>query len=135
MHDTLARTPNYLMMHDHVVFGPKLTTASAEEGAHVVFAFTDKLQYDAFWATMNEKMTPYPLVKSYLRNRLQEDNSVQWLMVLDARNDHETRYQASTFQEVLISMEKRLDSVPITHCLTLDSESIGYAIAVVDEVP
>ncbi len=128
MNDILAKTPHYLMMHDHVVVGPTMAEGPDQEVHRVVFAFTDKLQYDTFWASAKEKMTPYPLVKSYLRSQLERDPRIQWLMVLDASSEHQDVVSATTFQNVLSSMENKSDSVPLTHRLTLDAARGRYSI-------
>jgi len=99
----------------------------------VIFGFTDKPQYDAFLQGDTKHLTPYPLVKRFLMDQLDqvEHRTGSKLLVLDALDPNQSVMQATTFEAALKSLQDGQHLVPITHRLIrddVDDASCHYRI-------
>lgn len=116
-----ANTPRYFLKHGADPIGPGISPASTGSSVMVLFGFFDKLEYDRFQSASDLALTPYPLVKEFLTNRIELDDGTLRLMVLEA----------STFQMALKSFQTDSESVPVSHRLVRDEFSTDYRIETV----
>lgn len=124
-----AKTPKYILRDGNNPICPSIALqSSSETEAKVVFAFSDKPEYDVFLESGSVSLMPYPLVKRFLSERLDSDKSSLQLVVIDATESEQPILFAATFQSVLDSLVTGSDSVAVSHQLMLDPSSHSYTI-------
>ena len=69
MADGFAKTPCYVLKEGSHPTGTPTSQASRDDHAIVVFGCSDKPEYDVFLSTSPLALTPYPLVKGFLKNQ------------------------------------------------------------------
>ena len=131
--ELVIATPYYVLMDEKAPFGPSVVGIPDIEFS-VIFGFSDKAPYDNFCRASSVALTPYPLVKGYLRNQLgapghddDHKRSVK-LVVLDAPGPCEPSIHAATMQAVLEAQEKGTAQVAPTHHLVFDPEAKVYRL-------
>jgi hypothetical protein len=146
MGEVSSKTPRYVLRHGLQLVSPSLSanhtfvadsevadSRSSAIAPLVIFGFTDKPQYDAFLQSDTKHLTPYPLVKRFLMDQLDqvEHRAGGKLLILDALDPSQRVMQATTFEAVLKSLQDGQHFVPITHRLIrdgVDSASCHYRI-------
>ncbi len=127
--NTLAvKTPNYVLLDGKVRLGPKLCSWPGEANYQVIYGFSDKQPYDLFCANCQVALTPYPLVKGYLRSQLAEAGDAVQLVAIDAASPQDALLYAATISGVLAAQEKQAESVSIAFHLTLDEATQAYRV-------
>jgi hypothetical protein len=121
-----AKIPRYLLRDGLGYASPQVLQQPFEMGLTVLYGFSDKPEYDAFISSSELPLTPYPLVKGYLARAI--DKNLLQLVVLDAGTSQQTLLQASTFEAVLDSLCNKLDTVPVTHRLTVEKANTAYLV-------
>ena len=121
-----ANLPRYLLRDGSGYASPRVLQPSFKMGLTVLYGFSDKPEYDAFISSSELPLTPYPLVKGYLV-RAMDKNFLQ-LVVLDAGTSQQTLLQACTFEAVLDSLVNKMDTVPVTHRLIIDTARNVYRV-------
>ncbi len=121
-----AKIPRYLLRDGLGYASPRVLQPSFKIGLTVIYGFSDKPEYDAFISSSELSLTPYPLVKGYLVRAI--DRNLLQLVVLDAGTSQQTLLQASTFEAVLDSHCNKIDTVPVTHRLIIDTASNVYRV-------
>ena len=86
-----------------------------------IYGFSDKQPYDLFCANCELPLTPYPLVKGYLKNQIAESGDAVHLVVVDAAGPQETQLNAATMNSVLEAQEQKANQV--THLVSVDAGS------------
>ena len=128
MVDGFAKTPRYVLKDGSHPTSPLVSQASTDAHATVIFGFSDKPEYDAFLSTSKLELTPYPLVKRFLKFQCDlEDNSLK-LVVLDAVSAEQACFYAATFESALESLEHNSASVRVSHRLIREETSSDYRI-------
>jgi hypothetical protein len=128
MVDGPAKTPHYVLKEGSHPTRPRVSQASAGNVANVIYGFSDKPQYDVYVAASELALTPYPLVKGFLNDRMKLDGDSLDLVVLDAVSSTQPCLIAVTFSSVLQSLLLHSESVVVTHRLILDEFTSEYRI-------
>jgi hypothetical protein len=121
-------TPSYVLLDGTRRLGPMLLPADSESESRAIYGFSDKPPYDLFCANTELALTPYPLVKGYLRNQIADSDHGIQLVVVDAAGPDDAELFAATMKSVLEAQEQKAERVPISFRLILDQASRGYRI-------
>ena len=73
-------------------------------------------------------LTPYPLVKVYLRSQISAPSDGLKLVVVDAAGPHEPHLHAATMEAVLEAQENRTTHVTVACQLMFDQEADAYRV-------
>ncbi len=73
-------------------------------------------------------LTPFPLVKVYLRTLLEASPENLQLVILDAAGPKELTLRASTMLAALEAQIAQSSSILVEYTLTFDIESNGYRV-------
>ncbi|KLU06718.1 hypothetical protein RISK_001282 [Rhodopirellula islandica] len=128
MVDVFAKTPRYVLKDGANPTGPPVISAAADPHSVVIHGFSDKPDYDVFVSASSLELTPYPLVKGFLKNQCELDTDVLRLIVLDPVSPTQACLDATTLQAVLEALRIGSKSVPVSHRLRRDPSSSGYRI-------
>lgn len=128
MNDLFVNTPRYVLLDGKQRLGPKLLPAHAGTEGMAIYAYSDKPPYDLFCANCKLALTPYPLVKGYLKNQITDSGDAIQLVVVDAAGPNETQLNAATMKSVLEALEQGSQRVTISFHLMLDPVSQAYRI-------
>ena len=128
----VSATPNYVLLDRNQRIGPKLLRSRLGLDCFAIYGFSDKGPYDEFCTNTDQKLTPYPLVKGYLRNQVGALGDRLRLVVLDAPGPTEPCIHAATMEAVLEAQEKRASQVAVTYRLILDREADAYRVEEAD---
>jgi len=124
----LLNTPCYVLLDGKQRLGPKLLPLHDGPEGVAIYGFSDKPPYDLFCANSELALTPYPLVKGYLKNQITESREAVHLVVVDAAGPNEAQLNAATMNSVLEALEQESDRVTISFRLMLDQNSQAYRI-------
>jgi hypothetical protein len=124
----LVETPNYVLLERTQRIGPELLALDSGQDCIAVYGFSDKQPYDEFCENSELALTPYPLVKGYLRNQLEEAGDTLLLVVVDAAGPDESHLNAATMQSILKAQENHSSQVTVSHRLTRDEQSQAYRV-------
>ena len=124
----LVNTPYYVLLDGKQRLGPKLLRPRAGPEGVAIYGFSDKPPYDLFCANSELALTPYPLVKGYLKNQITDSSDAIHLVVVDAAGPSETQLNAATMESVLEAQEQKSEGVTISFHLMLDRGSQAYRI-------
>ncbi len=128
MADGFAKTPHYVLKEGAIPICPSVVQTSSGIPTVVIYGFSDKPEYDVFLSTRTLALTPYPLVKRFLMDKIEIDGSFVKLIVLDAASSTERCLYAATFQTVLESFQLGSESVAVSHRLVLEASSSCYRV-------
>ncbi len=124
----LVNTPCYVLLDGKQRLGPKLLARRGGLEYVAIYGFSDKQPYDLFCANCNLPLTPYPLVKGYLKNQIAEPGEAVHLVVVDAAGPQESELNAATINAVLEAQEQKASHVSISFQLMLDPGSQAYRV-------
>lgn len=118
----------YILLKDKQPLGPTVVADRDGTKQRVLFGFSDKGPYDVFIANALDGLTPYPLVKGYLKGLLEENKVKDPVIVLDAMSATEPFFHAATAQSVIACMESHASYIPITLRLDLVHDNGEYQV-------
>jgi hypothetical protein len=124
----LVNTPRYVLLDGKQRLSPKLLGLQCGPECVAIYGFSDKQPYDLFCANSDVPLTPYPLVKGYLKNQITESGNTVHLVVVDAAGPQEAHLNAATMNSVLEAQEQEANHVTISFRLTLDQDSQSYRV-------
>ena len=124
----VAGTPDYVLMDENRRIGPKVVPLDSGLACTAIYGFSNKGSYDTFWANSRLALTPYPLVKGYLRNQVDEAGNGLKLVVLDAAGPLESPVHAAPMEAVLDAQENRTTHVTAEYRLVFDQEANAYRV-------
>jgi hypothetical protein len=124
----LVNTPCYVLLDGKQRLGPQLLRPHAGPEGVAIYGFSDKPPYDLFCANSELALTPYPLVKGYLKNQIADSGDAIRLVVVDAAGPNETQLNAATMESVLEAQEQKAARVTISFHLMLDRGSQAYRV-------
>jgi hypothetical protein len=124
----LVETPNDVLLDGKQRIGPQLLALHSGKMCVAIYGFSGKQSYDAFCEKSDRALTPYPLVKGYLRNQLEEAGDSLLLVVVDAAGPDESHLNAATMQSILKAQENHSSQVTVSHRLTRDEQSQAYRV-------
>jgi hypothetical protein len=108
--------------------GPRVVQSASQINDSPIYGFSDKGPYDDFCANSQLALTPYPLVKVYLKSQIDAPNDGVHLVVLDAAGPHDTCLHAATMEAVLEAQENRTTHMTVAYRLTFDREADAYRV-------
>lgn len=124
----LVETPNDVLLDGNQRLGPELLALHSGKMCIAIYGFSGKQSYDSFLEKSDRALTPYPLVKGYLKNQLEVAGDTLLLVVVDAVGPDESHLNAATMQSVLEAREKQSNQVAVTFQLTRDDQSQAYRV-------
>ncbi len=122
----LGNTPCYVLLDGKQRLGPKLLALPPGVEYVAIYGFSDKQPYDLFCANSEIPLTPYPLVKGYLKNQITDSGDAVHLVVVDAAGPQQAQLNAATMKSVLEAQEQQANQVTISFRLMLDQELQAY---------
>jgi hypothetical protein len=93
-----------------------------------IYGFSGRGPYGKFCRNSERGLTPYPLVKVYLRSQVGAPGDSLQLVVLDAPGPSVPCLQAAAMQAVLEALENRTHYVTAAYRLTFDEEISAYRV-------
>lgn len=123
--DVALPTPEYVLMLGHCPFGPKV---ELDGECLSIFGFSDKLHYDKFNVKSSQALTPYPLVKGYLRNHTSASDNRLKLVIVNACGPDEPVLYATTMDSVLEAREAPSPHLVAAYRLAFDPSTRAYRI-------
>jgi hypothetical protein len=124
----VADTPHYVLMDGNRRISPTVVPLRSGSECSPIYGFSDKGPYDKFCMNSELALTPYPLVKVYLRNQAGAPGDALQLVVLDAAGPRDSCVQAATMEAVLEAQENRTTHVTVAYQLTFDQEANTYRV-------
>jgi len=124
----VADTPYYVLMNANLRIGPKLLQLEVGIECSPIYGFSDKGPYQKFCLNSQLALTPYPLVKGYLRNQVEAPGDGLKLVVVDAAGPREPYVYAATMEAVLEAQESRAAQVTTAYRLIFDREANAYRV-------
>ena len=121
-------TPLYVLLDGKLRIGPSLSATHSGPDCTAIYCFSDKHHYDLFLDHHNGALTPYPLVKGYLKSQIADADELVQLVVVDAAGPDEAQLDAATMEAVLQAMDRQTSHVPVSHRLTLVEQSGAYHV-------
>ena len=122
-------TPYYVLMDGNRRIGPEVVQSHANIECSPIYGFSDKGPYDKFCRNSQQELTPYPLVKVYLREQAGAPGDGLKLVVLDAAGPREPYLHAATMEAVLEAQENRTTHVVAAYRLLFDQVVNAYRLA------
>lgn len=130
---SVSKTPHYVLREGNHPTSVNVHATPAQPPSTAIFGFSDKLQYDAFISSSSFPLTPYPLVRRFLIDHLDNNGHTLKLVAIDAATPLQPHLFATTYQSLLAALQNNEDSVPITHQLSLDERTAEYTITAIAE--
>lgn len=128
MISVVTGTPYYVLMDGNRRLGPNLVQMPAGMDCMAIYGFTDKGPYESFRLDSHLALTPYPLVKVYLRSQIGDSPAQLKLVVIDATGLREPILHAATMKQVLEAHESGATHVTARYQLIFDSEVDAYRV-------
>ena len=123
-----AATPYYVLMSASHPIGPTVLHFDMGIECSPIYGFSDKGSYDRFCTNSEQALTPYPLVKGYLRNQLHASGDRLMLVVLNAAGPREPYLYAAAMAAVLESQESRATHVTSAYRLRFDEDANAFRL-------
>ena len=124
----LGATPYYVLMDGKRRIGPIVVRLQTGAECSPIYGFSDKNLYDKFCMNSQLALTPYPLVKGYLRTRASALDDGLELVVFDAPGPRESYLHAATMEAVLEAHENRKSHVTGAYRLVFDQQAEAYRV-------
>jgi len=135
MVDGFSKLPRYVLREGAESLG--LAALSGPDAAPVssIYGFTDKAHYDAYLRNSPGLFTPYPLVRGFLKHRIDSEPCRLQLVVLDATGRHQQLLIAATMQSIVEAMDLKRDSVQVSHTLAQIGTGDSYRVTACSYIP
>ena len=124
----VADTPYYVLMDGNHRIGPEVVQLHSGIECEPIYGFSDKGPYDKFCVNSQRALTPYPLVRGYLRNQAGAPGDGLKLVVVDAAGPRELYLHAATMEAVLEAQEHRTTHVNAAYRLMFDQKANAYGV-------
>ena len=124
----LEATPYYVLMDGNCRIGPKTVPLDVGTECTPIYGFSDKDPYDRYCLNSQVALTPYPLVKGYVRSQASAPNDGLKLVVVDAAGPREPYLHAATMEAVLEAHENRTSHVTAAYRLVFDPQAEAYRV-------
>jgi hypothetical protein len=122
------KTPHFVLLDGKSRVGPKTDTRDDDRPALIIYGFSDKKPYEQFCQNSDCNLTPYPLVKFYLQNEVNQNADLLKLVVLDAIAPDQQELVAATMKDVLESHISGSKNVIASYRLEFDPMQLGYRV-------
>ena len=123
-----AFTPNYVLLNEKIRLAPIVLPLRSGRICSALYGFSDKAPYDLFRANSELALTPFPLVKVYLRTLLETGSENLHLVIVDATGPTDTTIRAATMEAVLEAHMAQSSMVLAEYSLTFDAAAHGYRV-------
>jgi hypothetical protein len=124
----VSGTPYYVLLEGNRRVGPHVVKSHWGIECSSIYGFSDKKPYETFQSNSQLPLTPYPLVKMYLRNEANTSGEGLKLVVLDAPGPDEQCLLAATHQAVLEAQEEQATHVTAAYRLIFDPQIHAYTV-------
>ena len=121
-------TPHYVLMDHKERIGPKVGLLHDGGSCLAIYGFSDKQPYEAFCKNSSLALTPYPLVKFYLQNQVDEGEQRFKLVILDAIDPNADTLYAATMHDALEAHIHGRKTVPVSYQLDFDKAKSEYRV-------
>ena len=121
-------TPNYVLLNGKIRLAPIVLPLQSGRICSSLYGFSDKIPYDSFRASSELALTPFPLVKVYLRTLLETGSENLHLVIVDATGPTDPAIRAATMEAVLEAQMAHSSSVLAEYSLTFDAAVNGYRV-------
>lgn len=121
-------TPNYVLLNGKTRISPTVLAMRSGRTCKALYGFSNKAPYDTFRASSETPLTPFPLVKVYLKTLIETGPEDLHLVILDATGPGDATLHAATTESILESHVKQSAVVNAEYVLTFDSQANGYRI-------
>ncbi len=121
-------TPNYVLLSGRIRLAPIVLPLHSGRICSSLYGFSDKIPYDTFRASSKLALTPFPLVKVYLRTLLETGSENLHLVIVDATGPTDLSIRAATMEAVLEAQLTQSSSVLAEYSLTFDAAVNGYRV-------
>lgn len=121
-------TPNYVLLNGKIRLAPIVLPLQSGRICSSLYGFSDKAPYDVFRACSKLTLTPFPLVKVYLRTLLETGSENLHLVIVDATGPTDTMIRAATMEAVLKAQMVQSSSVLAEYSLTFDEAANSYRV-------
>jgi len=121
-------TPNYVLLSGRIRLAPIVLPLQSGRICSALYGFSDKIPYDTFRASSELALTPFPLVKVYLRTLLETGSEILHLVVVDAAGPTDPSIRAATMEAVLEAQLTQSSSVLAEYSLTFDANANAYRV-------
>lgn len=121
-------SPLYILREDGETIGPNIDADPSGSRFVGIYGFSDKDAFDRFVAGSERDLRPYPLMKTYLSRRLQEDSEQTQVMVIDAADQTAANVEAVTVQNVLAAMTNHTKQFNSDFRLTFCDSTCSYSL-------
>jgi hypothetical protein len=128
MNAVIARTPYFVLRDGNQPIGPPVVRPDSGDDCSPIYGFSAAIAYHEFRKHSDRPLTPYPLVKGYLRAQAGGSGAGHKLVVIDAGGPAERRLQAATMEAVLEAQERTITHVAAGFQLILDQETNVYRV-------
>jgi hypothetical protein len=128
MTEVVLSTPYYILMNQNCHIGPEIIPLHSGVNCKPIYGFSDKNSYDKFCLQSQQALTPYPLVKGFLRNQAGAPNNSLNLVVIDSAGPREPYLHAATMKTVLEAQENRTTHVTSDYRLVFEQEDNAYRV-------
>ncbi len=126
--EVVAGTPYYVLMDGNHRIGPEVMQLHSGIECSPIYGFSDKYTYDEFCMNCQLALTPYPLVKAYLRNQAGAPGDGLKLVVLDAAGPREDFVHAVPMEAVLEAQENQTSHMTAAYRLVFVKEARAYRV-------
>jgi len=123
-----AITPNYVLLHGKTRLAPTVLPLRTGKNCSALYGFSDKAPYDLFRSNSEMALTPFPLVKVYLRTLLEAVSETLHLVIIDATSPSDLSIRAASMEAVLEAQLAQIPRVLAEYSLTWDQEANGYRV-------
>ena len=124
----VAGTPHYVLLDAIRRIGPTVVPLRSGGECSPIYGFSDKGPYDKFCMNSELALTPYPLVKVYLRSQAGAPGDGLQLVVLDAAGPGDPFLHAATMEAVLEAHENRMSHVAVAYRLVFNQQAEAYRV-------
>ena len=124
----VAATPYYVLMDGNHRIGPKVVQLPSENECAPIYGFSDKGSFEKFCSNSQLALTPYPLIKVYLRSQADTPGDGLKLVVVDAAGPAEPYLHAATIEAVLEAQANRTTHVTAAYHLIFDQGANAYRV-------
>ena len=128
MSAVLGATPYFVLMDGNRRIGPKIVPLDVGIECSPIYGFSNKDPYDRYCLNSQVALTPYPLVKGYLRKQASAPDAGLKLVVVDAAGPREPYLHAATMEAVLEAHENRMSHVTPAYRLVFDQQAEAYRV-------
>ena len=128
MVEGFSKTPRYVLKDGSHPTSPVVVVDATEVEPTVIFGFSGKASYDLFWKAQSASLTPFPLVRLFLQNKIDQGGNSLSLVVLDATSPQQEILAAATFQAVAEAFRQNSETLPVSHRLIRSGDSTGYRV-------